>query len=64
MPLLHDSVNDKKFDVRMMERNVLRGQMSQEEIEKFLKTLPDDSAHAATVSESDLEKQELLSRRN
>jgi predicted choloylglycine hydrolase len=63
MPLLHDSANEKKFDVRMVERNVLRGQVSQEEAEKFLKTLPDDSANAVTVNEADLDKQEVLSRR-
>ncbi len=64
MPLLHDSVNEKKFDVRMVERNVLRGQVSQDEVEKVLKNLPDDSAHAVAVGEADLEKQEQLSRRS
>jgi hypothetical protein len=63
MPLLHDSVNEKKFDVRMVERNVTRGRISQDEVEKFVKTLPDDGANAVAVSEADLEKQELLSRR-
>jgi len=64
MPLLHDSVNEKKFDVRMVERNRTRGFVQQDELEKHIKNLPDDSAHAVTVSEADLEKQELLSRRN
>jgi hypothetical protein len=64
MPLLHDSVNQKKFDVRMVERNIQRGMLSQDELDKQLKSLPDDSDSAATVSDADLEKQELLSRRN
>jgi hypothetical protein len=64
MPLLHDSTNEKKFDVRMVERNLTRGQVSHDEIEKVLKTLPDDSANAITVTDADLEKQELLSRRS
>lgn len=63
MPLLHDSTNEKKFDVRMVERNVTRGQVTQDEIDRVLKSLPDDSANAITVTEADLEKQELLSRR-
>jgi hypothetical protein len=64
MPLLHDSTNEKKFDVRMVERNLTRGQVSHDEIEKVLKALPDDSANAITVTDADLEKQELLSRRS
>ena len=64
MPLLHDSVGDKKFDVRMVERNVQRGRVASEEVEKHLKSLPDDAANAIPVTEADLEKQELLSRRS
>ena len=63
MPLLHDSVNEKKFDVRMVERNVQRSLVQSEEVEKFIKSLPDDAANAVAVSEADLEKQEMLSRR-
>jgi len=63
MPLLHESVNEKKFDIRMVERNVQRGQVSNDEIEKHMKSLPDDAANAVKVTEADLEKQELLSRR-
>lgn len=64
MPLLHDSVNQKKFDVRMAERNVQRGFLTQDELEKHLKSLPDDATSAAQVTEADLEKQDLLSRRS
>ena len=64
MPLLHDSVAEKKFDIRMVERNVHRGQLTAEEAEKQLKNLPDDAANAVHVTDADLEKQELLSRRS
>lgn len=48
----------------MVERNIHRGQVSSEEAEKHLKNLPDDAANAVHVTEADLEKQELLSRRS
>jgi len=50
MALLHDSVDAKKLDVRMVERNVTRGVISQNDVEKALKQLPDDSENAEYVS--------------
>lgn len=63
MALLHESIVDKKFDVRMMDRNLQRAQLSPTEVEKFLKDLPDDSGNLEFVSQDDLEFQEKISRR-
>ncbi len=43
MTLLHDAVNEKKYDVRVAQRNVDRGVMTAQDYEKTLKALPDDS---------------------
>ena len=64
MALLHESIADKKFDTRMVERNVQRGQLSSAEAEKNLKELPDDSANLDVVTVEDLEFQERISRRS
>lgn len=50
MTLLHEAVESKKFDTRMIERNVARGVLSSEEIEKNLKKLPDDAENAEYIS--------------
>ena len=63
MALLHESIVDKKFDTRMIERNTQRGQLSPAELEKFLKDLPDESGNIEFVSQEDLEFQEKTSRR-
>jgi len=49
MTLLQDAVHDKKFDSRVLERNVARGQASHQEVEKMMKDLPDDSDNADTI---------------
>ncbi len=63
MVLLDDAVEKKKWDVRTLEKNIERGLMTQDELEKELKKLPDDSANVEFV---DLEKleQEGQSRSN
>ena len=50
MTLLHDAVNQKKFDTRVLERNVSRGVIRAEDAEKAAKDLPDDSANADWIS--------------
>ena len=50
MTLLNDAVENKKFDTRMVERNVARQVISQDEVEKTLKKLPDDSENAEYIS--------------
>jgi len=64
MSLLHDAIATKKFDTRMIERNLQRGQVSAEEVEKAVKALPDDSENVHQVTSDDLAFQEELSRRS
>jgi hypothetical protein len=64
MALLNEAMADKKFDTRMIERNIQRGQLTQAEAEKIQKELPDDSANLEVVTMDDLEFQERISRRS
>lgn len=56
--LLVNAVQDKRFDLRVVERNVVRGLVSPDEVEKQLKSLPDDSANAERVSFESISQQE------
>lgn len=49
MALLNESVESKKLDVRLVERNLTRGVLSSSELETSLKNLPDDSENAEWV---------------
>jgi len=64
MALLNESMADKKFDTRMIERNIQRGQLTHAEAEKIQKELPDDSANVDVVTMEDLDFQEKISRRS
>jgi hypothetical protein len=50
MTLLHEAVDQKKFDVRVAERNIQRGLLRPEDLERSLKDLPDDAANADYIS--------------
>jgi len=50
MALLHEAVEKKKLDVRMVERNVSRGVISQADVDQAVKALPDDSDNAIYIS--------------
>ncbi len=50
MTLLHEAVEAKKFDTRMVERNIARGVMSADDQDKNLKKLPDDAENAEYIS--------------
>lgn len=54
MTLLHEAVDTKKLDTRMIERNIARGHLTNDELEKSLKALPDDSENADYTSLDDL----------
>lgn len=57
MTLLHDAVEQKKLDIRMIERNIARGVMGADEVDKNLKKLPDDAENADWVSIDSLVKE-------
>ena len=50
MTLLFDAIEQKKFDVRNLEKNISRGVASSDEYQKFLKQLPDDAETADWIS--------------
>ncbi len=58
MALLHEAVEAKKFDVRVLERNVSRGVIHADDVEKLVKKLPDDSEMADWVNLETLESDE------
>jgi hypothetical protein len=50
MALLHEAVEKKKMDTRMVERNVNRGVISQADVDAAVKALPDDAENATWVA--------------
>lgn len=50
MVLLSDAVQFKKFDTRLVERSVSRGNLSSQELDVSVEQLPDDSENAVWVS--------------
>lgn len=54
MTLLKDATEAKKFDTRVMERNVQRGFTKIDDLEKFVKDLRDDSENAEYISIEEL----------
>ena len=55
MSLLHDSIQEKKFDVRMLDKNLVRNVVSDKDVKSHLEQLPDDSENAAYVSIEELD---------
>ena len=49
MALLHEAVEKKKLDVRMVERNVARGVITQADADQATKGLPDDAENARNI---------------
>jgi hypothetical protein len=50
MTLLYDAIEDKKADVRNLEKNLTRGSLTNEELQKMMKQLPDDGVNAEWIS--------------
>ena len=50
MVLLNDSVEFKKLDVRLVERNLARGALTAAELNQAVSQLPDDSENAEWVN--------------
>ncbi len=59
MVLLDEAVEKKKFDTRMIERNVARNVVSSVEVEKMFSQLPDDEESAIWVSTESLEDESI-----
>jgi nitrogen regulatory protein PII len=57
MSLLHESIQNKKFDTRMLEKNLVRNVVSDKEVKTFVEQLPDDAENAAFISLDEIEQQ-------
>ena len=57
MSLLHDSIINKKFDVRMLDKNLVRGVITDKEVKAQIEQLPDDSENAVFVSLDEVAEQ-------
>jgi hypothetical protein len=56
MSLLHDSIQEKKFDVRMLDKNLVRNVISDKEVKTHLEQLPDDAENASFITVEELEQ--------
>lgn len=54
MALLNESIDQKKFDVRVLEKNIARGALPAETAQKTIESLPDDAVNAEWVSIEDI----------
>jgi len=50
MTLLKDATEAKKFDTRVVERNLSRGVTKADDVEKIVRDLQDDSANAEYIA--------------
>ncbi|MEK6704534.1 MAG: hypothetical protein AABZ06_01980 [Bdellovibrionota bacterium] len=64
MVLLHDAIESKKLDIRIIERNIAKGVVTSAEVDKHLQQLPDDSENADWVSIESLSQEEIDDRPN
>ena len=55
MSLLHDSIQEKKFDVRMLDKNLVRNVVADKDVKAYLEQLPDDSENAEYISIDELD---------
>ena len=47
---LCDALKKKEMDVRLRDRHVAEGKLNAKDVEKYLKSLPDDSKHLLEIN--------------
>jgi hypothetical protein len=57
MSLLHEAILDKKFDTRMLEKNLVRNVVTDKEVKAKLESLPDDGENAIYINLDDVAEQ-------
>jgi len=55
MSLLHESIQEKKFDTRMLDKNLVRNVVADKDVKAHLEQLPDDSENAEYISIEELD---------
>jgi hypothetical protein len=57
MSLLHDAIQEKKLDVRMLEKNLVRNVVTDKEAKATIEALPDDAHNASYISLDEIAEQ-------
>jgi len=57
MSLLHEAIHEKKFDVRMLEKNLVRNVVTDKDVKVMVEQLPDDSANAEFITLDQISEQ-------
>ena len=57
MSLLIDGIQEKKFDVRMIEKNLVRNVVSDKEAKAQAEALPDDAENAVFINLDEIAEQ-------
>lgn len=55
MSLLHDSIQEKKFDTRMLDKNLVRNVVTDKDVKSYVEQLPDDAHNADYQSIEELD---------
>lgn len=55
MSLLHESIQEKKFDTRMLDKNLVRNVVADKDVKAHLEQLQDDSENATYISIEELD---------
>jgi hypothetical protein len=50
MSLLHEAIDQKKFDTRMLDKNLQRNVITDKEVKTIEESLPDDAENADYIS--------------
>ncbi len=58
MSLLKDATEEKKFDIRSVEKNIMRNMITDAEFKKTTEVLPDDAENAEYVAIETLSDQD------
>ena len=57
MSLLHDAIQEKKLDVRMLEKNLVRNVVTDKEVKSAQAAMPDDAENASYISLDEIAEQ-------
>ena len=52
---LCDALKKKEMDVRLRDRHVAEGKLNAKDVEKYLKSLPDDSKHLLKIDSNQMD---------
>lgn len=62
MSLLHESIDKKKFDTRVVDKNLVRSVITDAEYKQFIAKLPDDSENVQYVGVEEIDASEAASK--